>query len=71
MQGLLFDAMKGIIEAKAKALGIIEAKVKAFEVGIIFAKEVGIRDLVLELSRGLIDYCTSSKASFKCSINCF
>ena len=43
MQVLLFDTMKGIIEAKAKALGIIEAKVKAFEVGIIFAKEVGIR----------------------------
>ncbi|XP_075670222.1 uncharacterized protein LOC142639988 [Castanea sativa] len=29
-------------------LGIIEAEAKAFEAGIIFAKEVGIRDLVLE-----------------------
>ena len=29
-------------------LGIVEAKAKAFEAGIIFAKEVGIRDLVLE-----------------------
>ena len=29
-------------------LGIVEAEAKAFEAGIIFAKEVGIRDLVLE-----------------------
>ena len=59
-------------------LGIIEAEVKAFEAGIVFAKEVGIRDLVVEgdslnvvgFRRGLIECCTSSKASFECSINC-
>ena len=29
-------------------LGIIEAEAKAFETNIIFAKEVGIREFVLE-----------------------
>ena len=37
MQVLLFNTMKGIIEAKAKA----------FEVGIIFAKEVGIIIIII------------------------
>lgn len=30
------------------SLGTIEAKAKAFEAGVIFAKETGIRDFVLE-----------------------
>ncbi|XP_030947476.1 uncharacterized protein LOC115971614 [Quercus lobata] len=35
-------------------LGIIEAEAKAFEAGIIFAKEVGIRDLVLDGLKDLV-----------------
>lgn len=32
----------------SEPLGVVEAKVKAFEVGVQFAKDIGIQDFILE-----------------------
>lgn len=51
--GVVFRDDKGRIEAalcrKIKApMGVVEAEAKAVEVGLLFAEDVGIRDVILE-----------------------
>lgn len=43
--GVVIRDSEGRLEA---ALGAAEVEAKAFEVGLLFAKEVGVRDVVLE-----------------------